>query len=364
MPASLYHPLYFFIVTILCLVVSFRYMSSPDFRLQTAESKNLLPLIICFFLIFWLGNRPISGIYFGDTANYAVRYACVDSESGINMDWSSEWFWASLMIFCKTIGLNVSGFFTVVMAGYLLFAFAAVKEFLPSNPLIGLLFVLSSLMFYNFGINGIRNGLACSIAFLAFANFLKNRYLPALILALLAFGTHRSILLPILGILLGRFVIKDYKYAVYLWITAIFISLLTGNLFINIFMALGFDDRMSNYFTSDYNDSFSSTGFRWDFLIYSIPPIILAWYILIKLKIKDDWYRILSITYCIANAFWVLVIRMAFTNRFAYLSWFLYPVLIAYPIMNLPIWKDQDKKIGITLAMYCGFTFFMQLIVW
>lgn len=364
MPASLYHPLYFIIVTILSFSVSGKYISSPDYRLQSSINNSLVSWALCIIFIIWLGTRPINGQYFGDTANYALEYSIMESEGKIEANWKSEWIWAALMLFCKSIHFPIEIFFTIVEAGYFLFAFAAVKKFLPSNPLIGLLFLISSLMFYNFGVNGIRNGLACSIVFLAIACFLENKYLPAIFLSLIAFGTHRSIALPIFGVILARYLIKDYLYAVYLWIACIFISVVTGNFFVNLFGSIDFDDRMSSYLTSEYNDQFSASGFRWDFLIYSTPPIIFAWYVLVKLRIKDDWYRILSIAYCIANAFWVLVIRMAFTNRFAYLSWFLYPILIAYPIINLPIWKDQDKKIGLTLAIYCSFTFFMQMFVW
>ena len=351
-------------VGILCFSVSFRFISSPDFRLQSESHKSLFPYILCIGFILWLGFRPVSGVYFGDTANYALEYIGIQADNAVEINWKSEWVWAILMVLCKSSNLPVSVFFTIVEAGYFLFAFAAVRKFLPSNFLMGLLFLLSSLMFYNFGVNGIRNGLACSILFLAIAYFLENKYLPAVLLAILAFGTHRSMALPIMAILLGRYVIKDYRYAVYIWIACIFISIIAGNFFVNILGAIDFDDRMTSYNTSDYSNSFSSTGFRWDFLIYSTPPIILAWYVLVKLKIRDDWYRILSIAYCIANAFWILIIKISFTNRFAYLSWFLYPILIAYPIMNLPIWRDQDKKIGLTLAIYCSFTLFLQLVVW
>lgn len=371
MPASLYHPIYFILVEIMCLGAALRYFASPDFRLQIRNQQNLvsynnlLSYIICIVFVLWLGSRPISGTYFGDTVNYAMEYVGMDIASKeISIDWHNEWCWGALMVLCKSLELSVSVFFTIVEAGYFFFAFAAIRKFIPTNPLIGLLFLLSSLMFYNFGINGLRNGLACSIAFLAFAYFLENKTLPAVILALIAFGTHRSIALPIMAVFLGRYVIKDYRYAVYIWVACIFISLLAGNFFVNIIGSVGFNDKMSSYITSEYNDQFSSSGFRWDFLIYSTPPIILAWYILVKLRIKDDWYRILSIAYCVANAFWILVIRISFSNRFAYLSWFLYPILIAYPIINLPIWTDQDKKIGLTLTIYSGFTFFMQMLVW
>ena len=67
---------------------------------------------------------------------------------------------------------------------------------------------------------------------------------------------------------------------------------------------------------------------------------------------------------CLCNAFWIMVIRSAFSNRFAYLSWFIYPIVIAYPLVNLRVWDDQDRKTGWILLSYVGFTAVMIAFVW
>jgi hypothetical protein len=54
-----------------------------------------------------------------------------------------------------------------------------------------------------------------------------------------------------------------------------------------------------------------------------------------------------------------MVVRAAFSNRFAYLSWFLYPIVFTYPLFRMNIWKDQDRKTALILFAYSGFTFFM-----
>ena len=171
-------------------------------------------------------------------------------------------------------------------------------------------------------------------------------------------------MLPIVGIFAGRFLLTDLKWIVYLWFFSIPLSLAFGGSLINFFASLGFDDRMSSYNTSEYSDQFSKTGFRWDFLLYSFMPILMGWYVCVKKKIKDDLYKALCITYTLCNAFWVLVINAAFSNRFAYLSWFMYPIIIAYPLVNLPIWKDQDKKTGLILLAYSGCNLFMWGYYW
>ena len=90
----------------------------------------------------------------------------------------------------------------------------------------------------------------------------------------------------------------------------------------------------------------------------------MAWYVCVKHQIRDNWYDVICTTYCLCNAFWIMVIRAAFSNRFAYLSWFLFPVVIAYPLVNLPIWEDQDRKTGWILIVYSGFSAFMLTFVW
>ena len=42
----------------------------------------------------------------------------------------------------------------------------------------------------------------------------------------------------------------------------------------------------------------------------------------------------IPIIYLTANAFWILVIRSSFSNRFAYLSWFLMAIIIFYPFFK------------------------------
>lgn len=320
--------------------------------------------MLSLIFLLWLGGRPVSGAYFGDSANYALGYSAATATGTVYVDWHGEWVWAWITLLCKKFDLDIHGFFTVIEAGYILSVLWAVKRFMPTNPMLGMVFVFTSLMFFSFGTNGLRNGMACHIILLAMSFFFDDKYIIGGLLCLAALGIHRSTMLPIVGMLTARFVLKDMKYAIMLWIGAIFVSLAIGDTATKFFASLGFDDRMSIYNTAEYSAQFSQTGFRWDFLFYSSFPILMGWYVCVKKKIKDDWYRMLCVTYCLCNAFWVMVIRAAFSNRFAYLSWFMYPIIIAYPLINLPVWEDQDRKTALFLAAYCGFTVFMQVVYW
>lgn len=363
MSALLYQPVFLAIVSLLCIATAYRYITSSGNQLQDEVSTPLIPLAISILLVFWIGMRPISGVAFGDTANYAMEYA--NKRVGIvSMDWHSEWIWQWLMMACKGAGLSVHVFFTIVEAGYILSAFWAVKRFMPSNPMLGMLFVWASLMFFTFGTNGLRNGLACHLILLAISFLYDSKYTVGIILCLVAFGIHRSVMLPITMSLVSLFLIRSPQWVIYFWIASIGVSLVAGNAVTSFFSSLGFDDRMSSYAMRGDMSQFSRIGFRWDFLLYSAMPIWMAWYVCVKRQIRENWYNALCVTYCLCNAFWVMVIRSSFSNRFAYLSWFLYPIIVAYPLVNLPVWAEQNRNSGIILLVYCGFTLFMQIIFW
>lgn len=346
----------------LAIVMGVSRITSPDNSYQQIGSHILWPLLLCLVLTLWVGLRPVSGA-FGDTVNYAMEYTNLNPHL-IQMDWSGEWIWQWLMNGCKAAGISLPVFFTIVATGYVLSALWAIKIFLPKDPMLGTVFLLSSLMFFPFAVNGLRNGLACHLVLLGAAWLFDDKWVPGSLTLLVAIGIHRSVLLPILAIVLARFVFRNVRYAITLWFLAILVSFATGDTFSTFFAQLGFDDRMSQYITIDDMSQFSKVGFRWDFLLYSAAPVVMAWYVCIKKNLQDNWYNALCTVYCLCNAFWVLVIRSAFSNRFAYLSWFLYPIVIAYPLVNMPVRDDQDRFTGWILIAYAAFSAFMWFIFW
>ena len=230
--------------------------------------------------------------------------------------------------------------------------------------MLGLVFLMGSLMFFSFGTNGLRNGMACHMVLLAISFLLDDKYVAGILLSLAAFGIHRSTALPIVAAAAAMLGFRDFRYALVFWMASIFIALVAGDAVENFFAGLDFDNRMNQYVGIDDMSQFHREGFRWDFLLYSAMPVVMGWYVCIRRKISDNWYNVICMVYCLSNAFWIMVIRSAFSNRFAYLSWFIYPIVIAYPLVNLPIWEDQDRKNGWILFAYVAFTIFMLTIFW
>ena len=128
---------------------------------------------------------------------------------------------------------------------------------------------------------------------------------------------------------------------------------------------MGFDDRLT-YLTNEQEEGvFSHSGFRWDFLIYSMMPILLGYYIVIRHGIRNKTYEMLLNTYTLSNAFWIMVIRANYSNRFAYLSWFMYPIVLAYPLLKVDVWGEiQGVRLKEIMFAQIAFIWFMQTIYW
>lgn len=384
--------IYYWVVFIICLFLYFNYSGSNNCDKLLTQNSMFPALMLTLFLMVYMGLRPVS-FAFGDTINYAAGYKTAAGLAVFALDLSSEWFWRFIMLTCKQLGFTVNMWFFLIEIGYLGFVFWGLKVLLRENSWMAMLFFLSAFSTFTFGVNGIRNGLACSATILAFA-IAANKNIAQLLLAgiilVFAFGIHRSIALPIAAFIAASYIIKSPKLAIYFWVASIGISFVAGGPVTNFFMGMGFDDRMTSYATStdEYADQFSQTGFRFDFLLYSAMPVWLTWYVCKKAETERTQFgetieemetgvigagriadvhsmkvfNILATTYILANSFWVMVIRAAFSNRFAYLSWFLYPVVIAYAVIRLHIWTDQDKKAGLILLLHAFFTLFMHLI--
>ena len=319
-------------------------------------------LLLTMVIIVYLGLRP-DGPAFVDSAGYRNTYIYYMKEY-VPINFSREWLWPNINCFCKNMGLNPYEFFLVVEFGYIGGMFVACFLLMRSNLWMSVLFFYISFSCYSFGVNGIRNGLACSIELVAVAILALDtkRWPAAAILMFLALGVHRSTMLPSAAALASAFVLKDTKNVLRFWVLSIFISLAVGPMVQHFFASLGFDDRMSVYGGAGSEEVSSKSGFRFDFLFYSLWPVVLVWYVTKYRHFKDKTFNIIANTYVLCNAFWIMVIRAAYSNRFAYLSWFIYPLVFAYPLLRMNLWKDQDRKTAIIYFLYSGFSFFMFFI--
>lgn len=363
----LYAPVYYWTAFCICSIMFILYSGSANNKLLLQQNSYIPALILSVLVILFLGLRPLH-YAFGDMVIYARGYRYGETIGYVD-DIKGEWVFGLLQTICIRLGWSVNIFFLICSIGYIGFQYWACKKLLWENSWMAMLFVLSSFEFYVFAVNGIRNGLACAMVMFAMsvaitAEKRKIILLIALGIAYLAFGIHKSTAISSVCAILAYSCVKNPKYTIYLWIATIPISLAFGTRFIGLFLSY-FDDGRSVYYglgpASD-GIQFSRTGFRWDFLLYSSVPVALIYYATQKKGIYDAVFNFLSNTYLLANSFWVLVNEANYSNRYAYLSWFLYPLVLAYGLIRLHIWDNQDRRIGFFLLLHAGFTLIMYLL--
>ena len=118
------------------------------------------------------------------------------------------------------------------------------------------------------------------------------------------------------------------------------------------------DDSRTSYLNNMQNTSYQ-VGFRVDFIIYSLTPIIIGYYFIFKKKFRDNFYTLLYNSYILTNIFWILVIRANYTYRFAYLSWFMMPFIMVYPLLKQKLSLKENVWLGSILLGETAFGFFI-----
>lgn len=362
-PATIYYPVFLVISIILTLVYSKKLKKGITYPGQKGSFGIILPYAILFIVI--IGLRPIS-IEFADTVSYAEIYQSLAGQDilSASLTFSDDLVFSFFMWACAQV-MPCQVFFLIIEILYMVPVIIAIKKLVPGEPGAMLLFFMTAFSFFSYGTNGIRNGMACSLVILILAllqNLNVKKFIAAALLAVVAFFTHRSVALPIVCAVVCL-IYGNTKGILAFWFLSIFISLVAGSQVETFFIGLGFDERMAEYSSENVNEeAFSHVGFRWDFLLYSAMPILLGWYIVIKRKIKDKTYQYFLNVYILCNAFWIMVIRMASSNRFAYLSWFLYPIVLGYPLLSFPVFKKaNNKKVALILFAHTMFTVIMGL---
>ena len=305
---------------------------------------NLLGIAIVLYFIY----EPI--LIYSD--KYSYQYGFKNALEGLKSTKAADSGFSYLTKFIKYF---IDSFFiyllliaTVYIFGYLKF----IKHFFSREYQFIVFFAtICSLGFYAYGTNTLRQGLALSIFLIALVH--RDRKFKYIIYALIAVLIHKSLIIPALAF----YIIKKYNLKnnyIYFWFFCLFLTIVVGNSlagYLGDFLS-GSDNRLNNYVTGK-NEVYNA-GFKLNFLIYSIAPIVYG--LKIKAKINNEFYNKMLSLYIVVNAIWLLVIRIPFTDRFAYLSWFLIPFIFLYPLSVQRIFKNQNSVIAIIilyLSMVC-----------
>lgn len=347
-PLAFYTSLYYQILLVVNLLVFLELW-------RKGLHKPLIGISFLLLMLVYIGYRPISGAYFTDMATYATRFELVKMDLPVVLSFDPG-FTLLLRICAKTISAH--SFFFVCACLYIVPLYFASKKWFRDYWFYAFLMLAGSFSFWAYGVNGIRNGIATSLFLLAVS---RDKKIFQIIWLLIAISFHKSLLLPAVGFIITFWYNKPRSFFLF-WLAAIPLSLAFPTFWENFFSSF-METRGADYLSANVNaDLFSHVGFRWDFLVYSAMGVFSGWYYLFRIGIKDVFYTRLFNTYLFANAFWILVIRASYSNRFAYLSWFMLAIIIIYPWLRYKSEKLKLHHFAWVLLAYYGFTYFMQFV--
>lgn len=349
-------------ISILGILYALILTSRRNTKLIIGSPTTLFSILFIVLVTLYIGTRPLW--CYADTHLYTTIFKLVQSGVWENLkDLENEKFWALIEHICLDL-TTASGWLLVISCFYVLGMSTAAYRWLPKHFFLAIIFMFTAFSFWGYATNGIRNGVATSLCLLGLSFFARDKKNLIFGYCWLILGvlTHKSSLL-ILASATAALFLTNTKNNIKIWLCAIVLGMLFQEQFKVLFASLIDDGRMTNYLlnTAVSNDLFSNTGFRWDFILYSSIPIILGWYIIVHKKIETNkTYIFLLSTYIFANSFWLLINTVAYSNRFAYLSWFMYPILLVYPLVKFQIFKQQGIVIGVILICSIVFTYIMQ----
>lgn len=368
---DIYQYLLLLIATIGTFIITDKYkVARFNYSLANRSRSNTVALLLCIFFTLLIGLRPmgpgLSGMW-ADSANYNYVYNMREGMPFIFNPLTDNIIWDNLFTFWASKSFGITSLFLLSDAIYFGCTYLACKKWFPHDTAIAYLVFLGAFSTYSYSYNGVKAGIAGAIFLLGLAYYDKKWLSMALVL--MSWGFHHSMTLPVAAYILTLF-FKNPKWYFYGWGFCVLCSIFHVNFFASLFANLSNDEVAAEYLLGTGNDYDYITGFRPDFLLYSVMPVLIGYKIVMKKKLKvSRLYSALLHMYLCTNGVWCLCMYASYTNRIAYLSWFMYPFVLIYPFLKedlrgMLMLKSTNQYVQLSkVAKYhLYFTLFMELI--
>lgn len=355
-PAAYYQYIYLIVVTLMTFfaISSYNRLGKQH---NTIVLSQFVTFLLLLFIIFFIGTRPISGKYFLDMANYSQYYEVLMGEH-FGFDWDVDnLIWDNLFAWMASVGMSFTTWVFLVAVAYFGLMYWACRKLFKNDVLLSYVMYLGAFSTFSYGTNGMKAGVAASLFLVAMAY--RDKPLVSIPIALLTYGFHHSMSMVIAAYLIVLWV-KNPKYYLWGWIASVVIAALHISYFQVLFAGFT-DEQGAEYLLSKGGDGYI-IGFRPDFILYSSVPIIVGHYIINKYVYRSKTFIFLLNLYTMANSLWMLCMYANFSNRIAYLSWFMYPIVLLYPFVHYNTSQKHGRYLRWVVYGHLGFTLFMTFI--
>lgn len=362
--AASYYTVYLVIITIITCFVCYNYSGKNGLVECSSKSKNSIgTFLLALFMVMFIGFRPASGVFM-DMMNYIIFYHAFHEGSVFIFDKEAEnLLFDNYFAWIGSMRLGTTFFFVTIAAIYFICTYIACKRMFPRDTLIAYLVFLAAFSTFSYGTNGIKAGAAAAI-FLMAMSFRDNLKI-CIPLVLVSWGTHHSMIMVVVAFVL-TLIYKNTKVYFAGWCFCLLVAAAHISFFQELFAGIlsdTGDNSGADYLNSVNEEWGGKTGFRIDFVLYSAMPILVGYWAVYKKRLQlSKMYTCLLNLYMTLNGTWMLCMYASFTNRIAYLSWFLYPIVLIYPFLNENWGGTRYKTLSKVVLAHLVFTLFMHFV--
>ena len=303
----------------------------------------------------------------GDTASYRSWFlsmpTMISEWSGVLSEVTKDKGFSVLLLLLRMIFGNADVLFFLTIALFQILVVAMVCRKYSCNYWMSIFMFIATTDYISWVNNGLRQFIAVTIIFAATGLMLKKKYVPTIILILLAATIHGSalLMLPIVFIIRG----KPWNRKTVLLVFASIIALYFADQFTNVLDNLLADTAYTNMVSDwqEWNDD-GTNPIR--VLVYSIPTI-LSLIGLKYIKAADD-----SIINLATNASLVstalYIVSMGTSGIFIgrlpiYVSMYAMYILLPWEIENM-FTKESSRLIKICTVVLFSVFFWYQMNAW
>lgn len=340
-------------VNIIALVTSlFIVLSEGVSRISKRDSSKLRAAIVFFItivvsLVIGLRDETV-GI---DTASYAYMFR--EGQATRSVFVTGDIGWNAFVYLFSSLTSNVSIFFVFNAIVYTAAPFIGLKNKLGYNLCLLLALTLLSPNFVQFGINVMRQGFAASIFLFALKYYDTDKKILMYTLMGLSVAAHMSMIAPFVGLLIitmrGTIKKSHALGLILIWTLLLLFTIAGLNNWADYFPFLG--GRLLDYSAGTSGVEAKIFNVPVNFWRYSALPVVLYLFFLIKGTKIDRFYTNIGSVYVLCSCVYILTFSFSYSLRFAYLSEFLMPLLIVYPIVTFRPFKKSSLMLSVLITL-------------
>lgn len=355
-------PFYEYIYIIIVAIFSYNILG--QYKVQDGMQEYGHPddlqrdITIVIILILFFGLRTNVGGVFVDMGAYSYQLRVHAGEHFL-YNWNTDnKIFDNLIRWWSCNRIGETPFFLFMATIYFGCSYVGIRRLFPNHTLPAYLVFLAAFSTFSYATNGIKAGAAASIFIMALG-FMDNKWI-SIPLVLISWGFHHSMALPVAAFAIVM-LYDNPQWYFYGWALCFVMALLHITYFQNLFGGMT-DEQGAGYLIVTKDTTAGGIRFRPDFILYSAVPVIIGYiYEMRNLQTSEIYSKLLHF-YLVTNGFWMLCMYASFNNRIAYLSWFVYPIVLIYPFLYID--KSPTKYFNFSRVMeyHLYFTLFMVFV--